>query len=236
MIAYRALTFKAALHRIREAHMIKTRIANWWLLALCGVLYAILAMVNVFMRGPDGFPALRTGLPASTAMPMFGLQLAIGVGAVAAGIWGSGDGRSSWLLALNGLACSAYALIPILFWTRPLSFRLFALLLVVMAISMGVFALAAARTPRRHVPDKWFLGLAGAASVGFALAFLVLGLGWIKLAHRPLSSTLWLWFGSYFGFSAICMLGLALCLHSQGLSQSGPGEALPPLGSPKHAQ
>jgi len=191
--------------------------------------------MNFFMRGPDGSLTLRTFVLTDTAMDMCGIALAAGVCTVAAGIWASRNARS-WLLVLNGLALSAYGVIPLIFWTRPLSFRLFALLLAVMATSIGVFELATARTLRRHVADKWFPGLAGAASVGFALAFIALGFRWIKLEPGPLSHSLFLWFGSYFGFSAICMLGLALRLHSLGLSQSGQWEALPPLGNPKYVQ
>jgi hypothetical protein len=68
------------------------------------------------------------------------------------------------------------------------------------------------------------LDLAGVSSFGFALVFLLLG-RWIKLG--PGSHTDLLWLGLYFGFSAVCMLGLALRLHTQGLSQSGPRVALP---------
>ncbi len=205
--------------------MIQTLRKNWWLLALCGVLEAILALVNVSMQGPDGSLTLRIFAPMSTGMEMCWLAVAAGASTIAAGIWRSTKGRS-WLLVLNGLALSAYGLIPI-FWTGPLGFRLFALLLVVMAMSIGFLELAAARTLRRHVADKWVLRLAGAASVGFALVLFILGFRWIKL-EQP--ESLFLWLGSYFGFSAICMLGLALRLHSLGSSQSGAWEALPPLG------
>lgn len=83
--------------------------------------------------------------------------------------------KNWWLLVLNGLALSALGLILTAIFGSKISFRTIALLLVVMAMSMGVFELAIARTLRPHVPDKWFLGLAGAASVGFALAILALG-------------------------------------------------------------
>ena len=55
------------------------------------------------------------------------------------------------------------------------------------------------------------VGLAGAVSVGFALGFLAFVFRWIKL--EPTSPSL-LWIGSYFAFSAICMLALGLRLHS----------------------
>ena len=211
--------------------MIQTLIKNWWLLALCGLLDAILALLNVTMQDPDGSLTWRIFVPMSTGMLMCRLAVAAGACTIAAGIWRSRRGRS-WLLVLNGLALSAYGLIPLIFWTRPLRFRLFALLLVVMAMSIGILELATARTLRRQVADKWFLGLAGAASVGFALAFLSLGFRWIKL--EPGSHSSFLWIASYFGFSAICMLGLALRLHSHGFSQSGQWEALPLLGNPKY--
>ena len=190
---------------------------NWWLLALCGVLDAIIAVIYVNHAG-SGF--------ASYGALVLVCRLAVAAGActIAAGIWGSGEGRS-WLLALNGLALSAYGLIPIL-WTGPLSFRLFALLLVVMATSIGIFELTNSRSRR-------FLGLAGAASIGFALVFLAFVFRWIQMTPGPAQTLLWM--GAYFGFSAICMLGLALHPHSRGPSQSGRVEALPPLGNPRNA-
>jgi hypothetical protein len=153
---------------------------------------------------------------------------------IAAGLWRSTRGKS-WFLVLNGLALSALGLILNGIFGFRISFRTIALLLVVMAMSIGIFELVIARALRRqrHIADEWFLGLAGAASVVFALAFLAFGFRWIELEPRPHAD--FLWFGSYFGFSAICMLGLALRLHTLGLSQSGPWKGVPALGNPKHA-
>jgi hypothetical protein len=91
-----------------------------------------------------------------------------------------------------------------------------------MAMSIGILELVTARTLQRlrHVTVGWFLGLAGVASVGFALAFLALVFGVIQLEGRPFHPSVFLWLCSYFGFSAICMLGLALSMHSLGPSQS----------------
>jgi hypothetical protein len=69
--------------------------------------------------------------------------------------------------------------------------------------------LATARTLRGHLADEWIFGAAGMVSVGFAVAFLALALRWIKLEPSPSSQTFH-WLGSYFGFSAICILGMAL--------------------------
>ena len=148
------------------------------------------------------------------------LALAAGACTIAAGIWRSTKGKC-WLLVLNGLALSALGLIFMLSGYRGISFRTVALLIVVMAMSIGILELATARTLRRqrHVADAWFLGSAGVASVGFALAFFALGFRWIKL--EPGSHSDFLWLGSYFGFSAICMLGLALRLHSLPDARAG---------------
>ncbi len=149
--------------------MIQTLNKNWWLLALCGVFEAIISVIYAIMydTGPDG-PLTAHGWRV-TAVFLSRLALAAGVCTIAAGIWRFAIG-TSWLLVLNGLAFSAYGLIP-LFWRGSLNFVLFARLLVVMALSIGVLELVSARTLRRqrHVTDGWFLGLAGAASVRFCL-------------------------------------------------------------------
>ena len=186
------------------------------------------------MQGPDGSLTLRKYALPGTVVFLGRLALAAGACTIAAGIWRSAKGKC-WLLALNGLALGALGLMFNGVFGPRIQFRTIVLLLVVMATSIGILELATARTLRRqgHVADEWLLGLAGAASVGFALVFLALGFRWIKL--EPGSHADIVWVGSYFGFSAICMLGLALRLHSLGLSQSGQLEALPPLGNPEQA-
>ena len=169
--------------------MLQRLIKNWWLLALCGVLDAIVSVVY-FNHAGDGFHAMKT------VVLLGEITLAAGVCTVAAGIWNSRNGNS-WLLALNGLACSALGSI-MAFWRGPIAFRTIALLIVVMALSAGVYELTTARMLRR---------LAGVVSVGFALVFLAFVFRWIALEPGSPGQTL-LWLGSYFGFSAICMVGL----------------------------
>jgi len=178
--------------------MIQTLTKNWWLLGLCGVLDAIISVIYLIMydAGPDAVPF--GGWNAEVVL-LCRLSVAAGVCSFAAGIWKSTKGIS-WLVVLNGLALSAYGLIQIL-WTGPLSFRLFALLLVVMATSIGIFELTKARSLR-------LLGVAGAVSIAFALVFLAFVFRWIQLTPGP-SQTL-LWMAAYFGFSAICMLVLPI--------------------------
>jgi uncharacterized membrane protein HdeD (DUF308 family) len=203
--------------------MIQTLAKTWWLLALCGVLEATYSLMNVFMQRPDGSLTLRTFVLRGTMVQMGMLALAAGVCMAAAGIWSSTKGKA-WLLVLNGVALSVLGLI-FMFWRGRLAFRTIALLIVVMALSIGIFELATARTPRRPVVDKWFLGSIGVASVGFAVVFLALGFRWI---HFTQPESLNLWMGSFFGFSAICMLALALRLHRlQGFALKSFGTSAP---------
>ena len=206
--------------------MIQTLIKNWLLLALCGALGAVMSVIYLmlYMQGTDGPLIFHLWNATVTFLGM--LALAAGACAIAGGVLRSAKGKC-WLLVLNGLALGALGLIQYDLKKRfAISFLTVALLITLMAMSIGVLELAIARTLRRqrHVADGWFLALAGAASVGFALVFLALGFGWIKM--EPGSHFLWL--GSYFGFYAICMLWLALRLHTPGLSQSGQGKPCHP--------
>jgi len=194
----------------------QTLVKSWWLLALCGVLYAMFSVMIFLMRSPDGTLILRTFVNSrSTVLLMGMLALAAGACTVAAGIWSSRK-DNSWLLVLNGLACSSLGLLITLGATRPITFRTIALLIVVMAVSIGMYELATTRTLRGHLADEWLLGAAGVVSVGFAGAFLGFVLHWIKLEPSPSAQT-FDWLGSYFGFSAICMVALALRLNGPQL-------------------
>jgi uncharacterized membrane protein HdeD (DUF308 family) len=195
-------------NKIRTVHLIQRLINSYWLLALCGVLDAIISVIYLIRQdteGPLSFHAWH-----GTVVFLGKLTLAAGICTIAAGLWRSRKGKS-WLLVLNGTACSTLGAI-FAFWTGPLAFRTIALLLVVMAISMGLYELAIARALRR-LADEWLLGAAGVTSVGFAFAFLAFVFRWIKLEPGSPAESLH-WLGSYFGFSAICILVLSLRLHS----------------------
>jgi uncharacterized membrane protein HdeD (DUF308 family) len=191
--------------------MTQSLVKSWWLLALCGVLDALFA-VMIFLMSPDGSPNLRIFMHGRNAITQLGVfALAAGICTIAASGWSSRK-DNSWLLMLNGLACSSLGLLVTLGAigaTRPIAFRTIALVIVIMAMSIGLYELAAARTLRGHPIDEWLLGAAGVVSVGFAVAFLAFVLRWIKLDPSPSAQT-FNWLGSYFGFTAICMVGLAL--------------------------
>jgi uncharacterized membrane protein HdeD (DUF308 family) len=194
--------------------MTQSLIKSWWLwlLALCGVFDALFAVLIVLMGSPHGSPILHTLIHNRAAIPQLGLfALAAGVCTIAASVWRSRKGNS-WLLALNGLACTSLGLLLTLGATRPNTFRTIALVIVAMAMSIGLYELATARTLRGQLIDEWLLDAAGVVSVGFAMVFLGFVLRWIKLDPSPSAQT-FNWLGSYFGFTAICMVGLALRLN-----------------------
>ena len=181
--------------------MIQTLAKNWWLLAFCGVLYAIISVMYLIIQGQDGPLTLHAW--SGMGVLLGDLILAAGACTIAAGLWRSATGKC-WLLVVNGLALGSLGLIITVLFRFRISLRTVALLFVVMAISIGILELLTTRTLR--------LGLAGAASIGFAVAFVALGLGWIKIEQG--SHADFLWFASYFGFTAICLLLLALRLRA----------------------
>ena len=192
--------------------MAQSLVKSWWLLALCGVLDALFAVQIVVMGSRDGSPVLRTFIHSRDAISQLGLlALAAGVCTIAASVWSSRK-DNSWLLVLNGVACSSLGILVTLGANRSITFRTIAIVTVIMAISIGLYELAIARTLRGHRTDEWLLGTAGVVSVGFAVVFLGFVLRWIKLDPSPSAQTFH-WLGSYFGFTAICMVGLALRLN-----------------------
>lgn len=199
--------------------MIQTLRNNWWLLALCGFLDAMISAIYLIMQDTDG-PVL---FPTWSGTVVFVGKLAMAAGActIAAGIWRSRNGRS-WTLALNGLSLAAFGFIQYGLTRLPISIFAFAILVILMAVSIGAVELGIARTFRhqQHRADSWFFGVAGIVSVGFVLPSLALGLRWIPIERGTHVDLLWL--GSYFGFTAICTMALAARLHRQGRFLSSP--------------
>jgi hypothetical protein len=184
-------------------------IKRWSLLVLSSLFYATFSFMILFIWSPDGLRTLRTFAHSRSSIEQLGLvALAAGVCTVATGIWNARE-ASSWLLVLNGLACSALGTMVALGASRPVTFRSIALVIVVMALSIGLYELVAAKTLRGDRVDEWLLTAAGVISVNFAGVFLGFVFRWIRLDPSPSAQTFH-WLGSYFGFGAICMLGLAL--------------------------
>jgi uncharacterized membrane protein HdeD (DUF308 family) len=193
------------------------------LLVLCSLFYATFSFMILFIWSPDGFRTLHTFAHYRSSIEQLGLvALAAGVCTVATGIWNARE-ANSWLLVLNGLACSALGTMVALGASRPVTFRSMALVIVVMALSIGLYELVAAKTLRGHRVDEWLLTAVGVVSVGFAGVFLGFVFRWIRLDPSPSAQTFH-WLGSYFGFSSICMLVLAL-------GNFRPRSAIPRVGN-----
>ena len=203
---------------------------TWWLLALCGTLDAVHAGINLLMLDPVGSFGLRRFAPVHSIWDIGMLALAAAACAIAVGCWSFGK-DNSWLLSLHGLALGSFGSIGVSPLVKaPLSFRPISLLFVVMAVSIGAFALTRALT-QCSVP-KWFLIVAGAASIGFAFSFAAVGFDWVKLGPQAF----WVWMSSYFGFCAIFMLWMALQVRSQSAFQFGQTEGLLHPESPRHGR
>jgi uncharacterized membrane protein HdeD (DUF308 family) len=172
--------------------MIRGLISKWWALGLCVAFEAAISVIY--------FNYAAYGTHSPDAPKQLGeLTLAAGICVIAAGALSTTEGRR-WLLVLNGLCCSSLGLYMTFFIRNR--FRTMALLIVLMAMSLGAYEIATVGRLWRQRAQEW---LAGAVSVGFALVFLGFVFRWIKLdPTSPAQSFLWL--GSYFGFSAVCML------------------------------
>src|SRR4051794_4231875 len=148
----------------------------------------MIAVLNLLM--------LDVNASRNTAWDMSVLAIVAGACAIIAGVWNSGRGNA-WLLSLHGLALGAFGLIGVSPLVRgPLSFRPISLLFVLMALSIGAFALRNAQRLRIGGPDRWFLRLSATASICFAFSFIAVGFGWVKMAPPH---SYWIWMGSYFG-------------------------------------
>src|SRR5260370_15369454 len=105
--------------------MLQTLTKNWWLLALCGVLDAIISVIYLIMQDTDGPVTFHAW--NSTIVFLGKLALAAGVCTIAAGILRSAKGKC-WLLVLNGLALAALGLIQFAFTRFRISLLTIALL------------------------------------------------------------------------------------------------------------
>lgn len=124
--------------------------------------------------------------------------------------------RNWWLLALCGILNAAISVVYFnhagqgfrasqsVVLLGELAFLTVALLIVVMAIALW----------------RYLHGLAGAASIACALAFLVLGFHWIGIERGSYPDLLLL--GCYFAFTATCILGRAWIARGAPLPAANP--------------
>ncbi len=86
-------------------------------MAICAILNIMIAAIYFLLydTGPDG--PLPVHEWQGVVMILNRITLAAGACTIAAGLWRPAIGKS-WLLILNGVALSAYGVIP-LFWRGP---------------------------------------------------------------------------------------------------------------------
>lgn len=200
----------------------------WWLLALCAILDAMHASINLSMMNVD--LTFRTfGSPSQRFWDIGLLALAAGACAVCAGIWSAGKDYS-WLLLLHGLALGAFGAIVVgPLGKGSLSFRPLSLLFTVMAASIGAFALEIAKGWQRRTRGGLFLIAFGAVSIVFAFSFIAVGF-LISLRRLGPPQISFIWMGSYFILCATFMGWLAFRVHSRDVGrsvQTGPFSPVP---------
>lgn len=191
----------------------QTMRTNWPLIAICGLLNAVLCAAYSIMQAPDGSLVWRHAAVRGTAEILGQLALATGVCTLAASVWHSGR-RFDWPLLLNGLALGSLGLLFLGVAGAAVSFRTIAGLVVAMALSLGALVLTAASASRRNRLGLWVWGMASAGAVAYAAAFL-----WMKPVPGTHSEILWI--GSYYGFQAACLLGLAWKKRASHRQQDG---------------
>jgi uncharacterized membrane protein HdeD (DUF308 family) len=183
--------------------MMRVLINNWWLLVLRGVFAFLFAMFAFSLETVMGTWLLST-IALAGLVVLFGLlALSAGICTIAAALRGASH-EKSFLLLWDGIAiCIAGAVILLV---PRLDLMWLVRGIAIWALVVAILELLLARTLRRHIPDGWFLALAGAASFCLGAYFLV--------ARTTEAIPMLRWLGVYAGFSAVTILGLAFRLHA----------------------
>lgn len=183
--------------------MLRTMISNWWLFACRAAFALVFAMYVLFLQGAN-LPLLLRVFAHASAVVLFGvLAFGAGIFTLAAALRRSSPGGERRLLIVDGLGdCAAGAIVIMV---PSLTLLHLVKLIACWALFAGICEMLMAHKIRRHLPEEWFLVLAGAGSLGFGMFLL---LGWSSNDSDILG-----WLGSYALFSAICMAGLAYKLQ-----------------------
>ena len=181
--------------------MSRVLIANWWLLALRGLLGVIFGVVAL-------------AFPGSTILALVLLfsayALVDGAFSVVAAIRAARQGQQWGLLTLQGVASIAAGVIAFL-WPA-ITVLAFVLLIAAWSILSGVlFVTAAFRVDDNH--ERWWLAIGGIASLIY---------GVLSIA-APLLGALVLtwWLGAYMLVIGVALILLAFRLRSRGNQWSG---------------
>jgi uncharacterized membrane protein HdeD (DUF308 family) len=192
--------------------MLRVMISNWWLFACRAAFAFLFSLYVMFVQGANLPMLLRAFANASTVVLFGVLAFSAGIFTLAGALRKSNHGVERRLLIVDGLgACAAGAIVIVV---PSLTVLHLGRIIGIWAIFAGLCEMFIAHKIRRHLPEEWFLVLAGVGSLGFG-AFLLLG--WATD-----DSTVLAWLGSYALFSAFCMAGLAYRLqHISVLPHTG---------------
>ena len=181
--------------------MSRVLIANWWLLALRGLLGVIFGVVAL-------------AFPGSTILALVLLfsayALVDGAFSVVAAIRAARQGQQWGLLTLQGVASIAAGVIAFL-WPA-ITVLAFVLLIAAWSILSGVlFVTAAFRVDDNH--ERWWLAIGGIASLIYGVLSVV----------APMLGALVLtwWLGAYMLVIGVALILLAFRLRSRGNQWSG---------------
>ena len=181
--------------------MSRVLIANWWLLALRGLLGVIFGVVAL-------------AFPGSTILALVLLlsayALVDGAFSVLAAIRAARQGQQWGLLTLQGVASIAAGVIAFL-WPA-ITVLAFVLLIAAWSIVSGVlFVTAAFRVDDNH--ERWWLAIGGIASLIY---------GVLSIAAPMLGAlVLTWWLGAYMLVLGVALILLAFRLRSRGNQRSG---------------
>jgi uncharacterized membrane protein HdeD (DUF308 family) len=178
---------------------------NWWALVLRGALAVIFGILAIV------FPDITVG----ALVILFGaFALVDGVFAIVAAIRAAERKRSWGALVLEGIAGIALGILTFV-WPDVTAFALL-YLIAAWAFITGVFEIAAAIRLRREITGEFWLGLAGVASIAFAILVVIFpGSGAVAIV--------WV-IGIYAILFGALLIGLGLRLRGLGrrLSEAEP--------------
>jgi uncharacterized membrane protein HdeD (DUF308 family) len=183
--------------------MFRVLIHNWWVLALRGV-FALLFALYVFSVQSVRLISFLRAVVLTSVVELFGLFACVsGILTILAAIRGFNKDQEWWLLLLDGAGTFSAGLAVVLL--PSVTILSLVRLIGIWALFVGGCELLMAHLLRRHVPDEWFLALAGAGSIIFGTYMVVILI--------PEVRSVFLWLGCYALFSAVAMLALAFRLR-----------------------
>jgi uncharacterized membrane protein HdeD (DUF308 family) len=177
-------------------------VRNWWALVLRGVLAVVFGILAIV------FP----GITLEALVILFGaFALVDGAFAIVAAVRAAERKRSWGALVLEGIGGIAVGILTFV-WPGVTAFALL-YLIAAWAFVTGVFEIVAAIRLRREITGELWLGLAGAASIAFALLVVIFpGSGAVAIVWA---------IGAYAIVFGVLLIGLGLKLRGLGRRLSG---------------